>query len=214
MGARARIVVRPLLSCTGAVALAAALGVAPHPARADDPPADERPAATAPAERYVGVSPDAHPRNPLPLPARRPAKLVWTGFELQPKGSRVFFQTVGAVAYDVAPRNSTTGASQHVSVFLRNCRIHLANNRRNLDTRFFATPVAGVTARQRRHDVELEIVLKEPVNPNPRTEPGPDGTQFLVFDFPPGTPANVATDERVPRTAANEPDGASVARAR
>jgi hypothetical protein len=76
-----------------------------------------------------------------------------------------------------------------MSVFLRNCRIHLRNNRRNLDTRFFATPVQGVSARQRHKDVELRIALKEPTTATPRTEPGPDGTQFLVLDFPPGQPA-------------------------
>jgi hypothetical protein len=69
----------------------------------------------------------------------------------------------------------------------------MRNNQRNLDTRFFATPVQGVSARQRRKDVELRIVLKEPSSPTPRTEPGPDGTQFLVLDFPPGQPAAVET---------------------
>jgi hypothetical protein len=57
-----------------------------------------------------------------------------------------------------------------------------------LDTRFFATPVAKVVARQRRKDVELVISLKEDALPEPRNEVGPDGTHFLVLQFPLGKP--------------------------
>jgi hypothetical protein len=81
-----------------------------------------------------------------------------------------------------------------MSVFLRNCRIHLKNNGRRLDTRFFASPVAGVAIRQRRKDVELDISLKEAAAPVPRLEDGPDGSQFIVLEFPPGRPAAGVSD--------------------
>jgi hypothetical protein len=79
---------------------------------------------------------------------------------------------------------SKHGGQHRLSVWLRNCRIHLKNNQRNLDTRFFATPVLGVTAIQRQKDVELRIVLKEPATATPRTESGPAGTHFVVLQFP------------------------------
>jgi hypothetical protein len=147
------------------------------------------PAAHVGGEKYVGVVPGGDVKNPLPPAKKTPPRLIWSGFKSGAAGSEVFFQTNQPVTYDVVP--SKTGDGKELSVFLRNCRIHMRNNGRNLDTRFFATPVQGVTARQRRKDVELRIALKEPTTPTPRTEPGPDGSQFLVLDFPPGQPAAV-----------------------
>jgi hypothetical protein len=148
---------------------------------------DDGPAPSAGGEKYVGVIPGADSRNPLPKAKKAPPHLIWSGFKsADGGGSQVFFQTNLPVTYDVVP--GKTGGKE-LSVFLRNCRIHLRNNGRNLDTRFFATPVEGVSARQRHKDVELRIALKEPASPTPRTEPGPDGSQFLVLDFPPGQAA-------------------------
>jgi hypothetical protein len=134
-------------------------------------------------EKYVGVALGAMTRNPLPPASKAPPHLIWSGFQSTDAGSRVFFQTSQPVTFAVEP---ATGKPGMVSIFLRNCRIHLRNNSRHLDTRFFPTPVEGVTAVQRRKDVELRIALKQPATPTPRTEAGPDGTQFLVLDFPPG----------------------------
>jgi hypothetical protein len=57
-----------------------------------------------------------------------------------------------------------------------------------------------VTAHQRHKDVELRIDLKEAASPTPRTEAGPDGTQFLVLEFPLGRPT---ADPTVAGPAAN-----------
>ena len=62
----------------------------------------------------------------------------------------------------------------------------MKNNARRIDTRFFASPVEQVSARQRRKDVELMVTLEGAAAPTTRTEPGPDGTHFLVLSFPPG----------------------------
>jgi hypothetical protein len=143
-------------------------------------------------EKYVGVIPGPNARNPLPPAKKAPPHLIWSGFKSgDGGGSQVFFQTNLPVTYEVVPASGDK--PRELSVFLRNCRIHMRNNQRNLDTRFFATPVQGVSARQRRKDVELRIVLKEPSSPTPRTEPGPDGTQFVVLEFPAGQPAAVET---------------------
>jgi hypothetical protein len=152
---------------------------------------DETPGAGRGGEKYVGVIPGATARNPLPPAKKAPPHLIWSGFKSGEGGSQVFFQTNEPVIFEVVPPKS--GDGKELSVFLRNCRIHLRNNGRNLDTRYFATPVQSVSARQRRKDVELRIALKEPSLPTPRTEPGPDGSQFLVLDFPPGQPAAVDT---------------------
>jgi hypothetical protein len=161
----------------------------PNPAAPSlDRALDEPAAPGSGGEKYVGVIPGPDARNPLPKAKKAPPHLIWSGFKSgEGGGSQVFFQTNLPVTFEVVP--ATAGKPREMSVFLRNCRIHLRNNRRNLDTRFFATPVQGVSARQRRKDVELRIALKEPTSPTPRTEAGPDGTQFLVLDFPPGQPA-------------------------
>jgi hypothetical protein len=161
----------------------------PNPAAPSlDRALDEPAAPGSGGEKYVGVVPGPDARNPLPRAKKAPPHLIWSGFKSgDGGGSQVFFQTNLPVTFEVVP--ASAGKPREMSVFLRNCRIHLRNNRRNLDTRFFATPVQGVSARQRRKDVELRIALKEPTSPTPRTEAGPDGTQFLVLDFPPGQPA-------------------------
>jgi hypothetical protein len=181
---------------------------APEPARAApeaDRPLDAEPApAAARGERYVGVVPGTDTKNPLPRAKTAPPRLIWSGFQSVEGGSRVFFQTNKPVTFEVGKQAAGhEGKAGTVSVFLRNCRIHLRNNSRHLDTRFFPTPVEGVTAVQRRRDVELRISLKQPATLSPRTEPGPDGTQFVVLDFPPGQP--VAEDRARPAPAA--PDG-------
>jgi hypothetical protein len=90
---------------------------------------------------------------------------------------------------------SKTGHST-LTVLLRGCRIFMANNRRKLDTRAFPTPVQSVLAKQRRDNVEVLITLREPASAAPGTEAGPNGTRFLVFDFPPGKPAVI--EEKAP----------------
>jgi hypothetical protein len=172
-------------------------------ARAELPPLSDRPSETpieramngAPppsgsGERYVGVALGPSSRNPLPPARKGPPHLIWSGFQSSAGGSRVFFQTNQTVTFSIGPSSPGPGGKAGtVSVFLKNCRIHLRNNSRHLDTRFFPTPVEGVTVVQRRNDVELRIALKQPATPTPHSEPGPDGTQFLVLEFPPGQAA-------------------------
>jgi len=105
----------------------------------------------------------------------------------------------------VASTDSTSapgaGRAPRLSVLLRNCRIHLKNNARRIDTRFFASPVEEVSARQRRKDVELAVTLEATATPTARTEAGPDGTSFLVLSFPPGKAQAAAAPPADERTA-------------
>jgi hypothetical protein len=113
--------------------------------------------------------------------------LVWTGFQLIAGGSRVFLQTTQPVAFEVRQAADKKASKNALEIILRGCRIHMANNRRAIDTRFFASPVTSVAARQKGHDVEVRITIRQDVSVTPRNEEGPSGSQFVVIDFPPGT---------------------------
>jgi hypothetical protein len=117
-------------------------------------------------------------------PKGGPARVVWTGFQMTDGGSRVFVQTTAEVRLDLV--NDKGG----VKMTLHNCRIHMRNNSRTLDTRFFTSPVQQVVVHQRRHDVELEIALNAPTQSTSRQETGADGSHFWVIDFAP--PAKTA----------------------
>jgi hypothetical protein len=138
------------------------------------------------SEKYDGVVPGPNAKNPLPSAPADGPYLVWTGFQMTAGGSRVFLQTTQSVQFDVKDGRATKSGKSTLEIKLRGCRIHMANNRRKIDTRFFATPVSNVSARQKRGDVEVHIGLREAVSVVPRNEVGPDGSQFLVLDFPPG----------------------------
>jgi hypothetical protein len=165
-----------------------------------DPGEASAPRSPAPGP-YQGVVPGPEARNPLPHPRSDPPRLIWTGFKMAGDRSEIFLQTTRPVVHEMPPASGKAGEARRgsLSLLLRNCRIHLRNNARKIDTRFFATPVQGVSARQRRKDVELSIALKEAAVPEVRVEPGPDGTQFVVLSFPAGTaeaaaPARPAAD--------------------
>ena len=144
----------------------------------------ETPAARGPLRRAV-----AWPRGAQPVAGAQggPAALDVDGFSGASEGGEIFLQTTREVAHDMAV-TSGPGGRPTLSVFLRNCRIHWKNNARRIDTSFFATPVDGIVARQKRRDVELSIRLKESVVPIVRWTPGPDGSHLLVLSFPAGQP--------------------------
>jgi hypothetical protein len=148
-------------------------------------------------QKYDGVVPGTTGKNPLPAAPKGGPYLTWTGFQMTTTGSRLFLQTTQQVQFDLKEGAATKSGKSMLAVLLHGCRIHMANNRRKIDTRFFATPIAGVSARQRGHDVEVNIALRERVEAVPHSEAGPDGTQFVVLDFPPGkaTPEPSALQE-------------------
>jgi len=141
----------------------------------------ERRAAPREPERAFAVSPGA-PGTPLPSgswPRGGAPRLIWTGFQLTEAGSRVFVQVTRDVDLEV---QTVKGG---LAVTLRNCRIHMRNNSRTLDTRFFDSPVKEIAVRQRGRAVVLAIALKEPAAATPRKQAGPGGSQFWVLDFAP-----------------------------
>jgi hypothetical protein len=166
-------------------------------------------AVPAPAgdQKYDGVVPGAAAKNPLPAAPKAGSHLVWTGFQMTPTGSRVFLQTTNSVQFDVTEGRVAKSGKSTLAVRLEGCRIHMANNRRRIDTRFFATPVSGVSARQKGHDVEVRIALREVAMGVPHSEAGPDGTQFVVLDFPPGKAEPEPSALQDMAKASGNPDG-------
>lgn len=137
---------------------------APPAATAADQPAGERP--------LTGT--------PMAWPKTGPARVVWTGFQMNGEGSRVYLQATADVEVSVTP------GKDGLTVTVHDCRLHVRNGRRPMDTRFFRTPVRSVALGQHHKDVALHIALSQPVGDvAPRKEPGPNGSQFWVIDFPP-----------------------------
>jgi hypothetical protein len=201
-----------LLACAGVVAAGPAWADQLVPKDMNAPldqivPTDQ--SASAPSgetgAKYGGVTPGSNVSNPLPQSPQSPPHLIWTGFQPTATGSRVFFQTTVPVEFEVKEGHLSKGGHSTLTVLLRGCRIHMANNRRKLDTRAFPTPVQSVSAKQHGKDVELLITLREPASSTPATESGPNGTRFLVFDFPPGKPA--AIEEHAPAGSEAPPRG-------
>jgi hypothetical protein len=184
---------RTMLDLLRSVLLTCAVGLVAGSARADQlVPSDSSGSRPPPGDgKYGGVTPGNSATNPLPRPPASPPHLIWTGFQPTATGSRVFLQTTGPVEFEVREGPVSKAGRSTVTVWLRGCRIFMANNRRKLDTRAFASPVQSVSAKQRRKDVEVLVVLHEPAKAMSGAEPGPSNSQFVVLDFPPGKPVPI-----------------------
>lgn len=169
--------------------------IAAWPVLADDFGSEGGSPATAPG-KYAGVVPGSATKNPLPPASGDAPRLIWTGFQPTATGSRVFLQTNQAVTYEVREGQPSKAGRSVLTVVLRGCRIHMANNHRSLDTRAFPTPVQGFAAKQHKNDVELTVSLRERATAAMGTQAGPDGTQFLVLDFPPGKAEEISSPTR------------------
>ncbi|HEY3354605.1 MAG TPA: AMIN domain-containing protein [Polyangia bacterium] len=151
----------------------------------DVPPPSAGAAAIHVAGKYQGVRPGQVGVAPRAPKAGGAPFLTWSGFMMTEAGSRVFLQLTQQVEYSVAQ------SGRELVITLKGCRIHRRNNARPVNTRFFATPVAGVQARQHGRDVKVRIGLRKSAPAQPRFEAGEAGYQFLMLDFPPeGGPAS------------------------
>ncbi len=95
--------------------------------------------------------------------------------------SRVFVQTSKPVHME------TRAESGRFVLVLKNTRIHLENNQRPLETRYFNTPVNRVHVERRGKDLVVMIELRSNVQPTMRDEAGVDGFQYTFVDFPAGS---------------------------
>ena len=138
-------------------------------------------------EPYRGVSPDNKTAPPHAPHSKSPVALTWTGFQMKPEGgSRVFLQLTGQAQYEV------TDVPAGVRVTIHGARLHLRNNGRTLDTRFFSTPVKLVKVSERRGEITIEIEMRGKAAHSEKLEPQ-SGYQFLMIDFPAGGTSESAT---------------------
>jgi hypothetical protein len=157
-----------LLVCAGVLAAG--------PARADQLLPTDQSASEAsgpPGGKYGGVTPEGKANNPLPQAPASPPSLIWTGFQPTATGSRVFFQTTGPVEFEVKEGHLSKAGHSTLTVLLRGCRIFMANNRRKLDTRAFATPVQSISAKQRRKTSRFSLRCANRPVPRQGPRPGP-----------------------------------------
>jgi len=161
------------------------------PAHADNVPHREG--------EYGGVAPG----QPKPDPNARPPKakrpppkgtLTWIGFEAKDGGAQVFFQSVAP--FDV--KQHVEGSTLVVHLALSRLG---ANTWRQVDTRFFDNPIAGLVARPvratratkgrpaRGSGISVRITFKNPKDAREgtvRAQAEADGMYYAYLTFPEG----------------------------
>ena len=130
---------------------------------------------------YSGVSVEGN--ETPPHAAKRvdapPALLTWVGFERTPDGSRVFFQLSAEAAFEVTQKGTT------IVVHLKKTKINVRNNGRELDLRYFKTPVRTVKMTKKKKDTIATIVLDRETTPTAKMISGKRGSGYklLVLEF-------------------------------
>lgn len=144
-------------------------------------------AATAPGARPEAAGESAPPVPAKAVPRRHrkaaahpTARLMRSGFHLTPRGSEVVLQTSAEVELQTREVKAKDGPT----FVLKRCRATRANDRRPLDTRFFATSVTHVALRQRGGDLEVRVTLKDAAAiATTRKEQGPGGSWSWILEF-------------------------------
>jgi hypothetical protein len=163
----------------------------------DEPAAATRRGPAAPTKRegdYSGVSPGEPAASPTKKVKAGPSTLTWVGVAPQGDGgAQVFFQGTSRFAASQRLEGST------LIVEIEGLKRMATNTRRPLDTRFFESAVAQVTARAvrarkktrkapaRKAGIEVRIRFKNPADAregNLRQETEADGTYVIYLDIP------------------------------
>ncbi len=128
------------------------------------------------------------------------ASLLSTAFRVRKGGGEIVLQTSSEVTLE------TRGDASSTSFVLRRCRILRSNDRRPLDTRFFDSPVTGVTIRERGPDVEIDVSVRgQSVATSRRQERGPGRTWYWVLTFAPPPSARQGSSSAGAAAAAANP---------
>jgi len=154
---------------------------------------------------YGGVQPGQAPKDAPRRWRRRPSPgtLTWIGFEAKDGGAQLFFQSVGA--FEVSQRVEGNTLVIHLSL-----RRLGRNTWRQIDTRFFDTPLAYVKAQQvgavrttkkrqgHKAGIDVRITFKNPQDTRegtvrPATKDA-DGMFYAYVSFPEGTSASLKGD--------------------
>jgi hypothetical protein len=167
-----------------------------EPAEADAPEPAQRRGPAAPTKRegdYSGVSPGEPAASAAKKVKAGASTLTWVGFAAQDSGgAQIFFQ--GTSRFSASQRLEGTT----LVVDIEGLRRMATNTRRPLDTRFFESSVARVTAKAvrarkktrkapaRKAGIEVRITFKSPADAregNLRQETAPDGTFVIYLDL-------------------------------
>jgi hypothetical protein len=134
------------------------------------------------ASPYQGVTPGSPNEPPRVDAVGRQRLMTWPGFQmLSDGGSRVFVQV------SQEPLFETRDEPGRFVVLLERTGVHLRNNKRALETRYFNTPVKRVRVQRRRDKVAVILELRAPAPPRVHTQPGAEGRfHYVLVDFPPG----------------------------
>ncbi len=164
--------------------------VRPRYVRTDDPAIS----APNPVGFYSGVSVQGNHVPPFPAKSMGapPAIMTWTGFERADEGSRVFFQLSNAAEHSVDRKGQT------IRIRMRNTRVNVRNNMRQLDLRYFKTPVRTVKVTRRGRDTVATIVLKRDASPEIAIVDGKAGYKLLVVQFNDSTATTTSTTTNTP----------------
>jgi hypothetical protein len=141
--------------------------------------AEERVETPNPEGYYSGVSVEGNHVPPFPATkmGAKPALLTWTGFERTSGGSRVFFEVSAAVATKLTVKGST------LTLRIANTKVNVKNNTRDLDLRYFKTPVRSVKVKRQGKDAVATIVLKRGAAPEVALVDGKAGYKLVVLEF-------------------------------
>jgi hypothetical protein len=169
--------------------------------------------------QYGGVTPgETQPSDAAGRPAkpRRPSRgtLTWIGFEAKDGGAQVFFQSVAS--FELSQR--VEGASLVVHLNLT----RLGHNTwRQVDTRFFDNPLAGIVARtvgaaratkdHKAHAAGIEARIafksaKDAKEATVRTATEADGMYYAYLSFPEGTEVKPPASSAAPVTEPEQPE--------
>lgn len=142
---------------------------------------------------YGGVQP-GQPKKPEPgKKAKKPppkGTLSWIGFESKDGGSDVFFQSVAPFELTQKVENGTLVVALSLSKLGH-------NTSRPIDTRFFETSVARVSAKKKGKGIEVRIAFKNAKDAAPgsvRTATEADGMYYAYLSFAGGSSAAPTKD--------------------
>lgn len=131
------------------------------------------------AHQVAGRNPSAHLHR-----RARAARLLGTAFHTRGGAGEIVIQTSGEVELEAH------GEGADPVFILKRCRVLRPNDRRPLDTRFFDSPVTGITLRRRGVDLRITVSLRAPSTTVPRKERGPGDSWYWVLSFAPVTTAD------------------------
>jgi len=99
--------------------------------------------------------------------------------------------------------------NNRVVVILENLGIHLRNNRRPLETRYFNSPVTRARVERRGRDVALVLEMRSAITPVVSVQPAEGAYHYVFVEFPAGDylPDELRTETTATVTVRDEPVG-------